>query len=63
MHIIAKLLFETELLKVRFLCYTQKQPKEVLCNLFLEILQNSKENNCARDSVWIKLLALGLQLY
>ena len=31
--------------------------------VFLEILQISKENNCARVSFLIKLQALGLQLY
>ena len=31
--------------------------------VFLEISQNSQENNCARVSFSIKLQALGLQLY
>ena len=31
--------------------------------VFLEILQISQENNCARVSFLIKLQALGLQLY
>ena len=31
--------------------------------VILEILQNSQENACARDSFLIKLLALGLELY
>ena len=29
--------------------------------VFLEILQNSQENACARDSFWIKLQAWGLK--
>ena len=32
-------------------------------NLFLEILRNSEENTCARDSFLLKLQALSLQLY
>ena len=31
--------------------------------MFLEILQGSQENTCARDSFLTKLQALGLQLY
>ena len=31
--------------------------------VFLEILQNSQENTCARVSFLIKFLVLGLQLY
>ena len=31
--------------------------------IFLEILQNSQENTCARISFLIKLQALDLQLY
>ena len=30
---------------------------------FLEILQNSQESTCVRDSFLIKLLTIGLQLY
>ena len=37
---------------------TQKQPPEVFCEkVFLEILQNSQENTCARVSFLIKLQA------
>ena len=35
----------------------------LLKKVLLEILQNSQENTCARDSFLIKLLALDLQLY
>ena len=36
---------------------SQKQPPKV----FLKISQNSRENTCARASLLIKLLALGLK--
>ena len=37
----------------------QKQPPEVFCKKrFLEILQNSQENTCARASILIKLTLL-----
>ena len=43
--------------------YGSSRP-EVFCkNVFLEILQNSKENTCARVSFLIKLQAWDLQLY
>ena len=44
--------------------YIQNQPPEVFCKkVFLEILQNSQENTCARVSFLIKLQSCGLQLY
>ena len=41
--------------------FIQKQPPEVFCRkkVFLEILQNSQENTCARASFLIKLQAWG----
>ena len=38
------------------MCNLQKQPPEVFCKkkVFLEILQNSQENACARVSFLIK---------
>ena len=42
--------------KYRFYLRFHKQPSEVFCKkVFLEILQNSKENTCVRVSFWIKL--------
>ena len=38
----------------------QKQPPEMFYKVFLEILQNSPENTCARVSFLIKLQASGL---
>ena len=44
--------------------YTQAVTRRCsLKKVFLEILQNSQENICARVSFLIKLQALGLQLY
>ena len=40
----------------------QKQPPEVFYKVFLEILQNSQENTCARVSFLIKLQPYALQL-
>ena len=42
----------------------KKQPPEVFWKkLFLEILQKSQEDTCARVSFLTKLQALGLQFY
>ena len=39
------------------------QKKCSVKKFFLEILQNSQENTCTRDSFLIKLQASGLQVY
>ena len=47
-----------------FMFLTEAATRSVLCRkVFLEIWQNSQENNCARASFLIRLQTWGLQLY